>query len=67
MNSMRFGEHGNDELSFMIYFLCTLYFFKTIIYKNENFKKLILLISFSVTLKTILIFTIFYLSLFILF
>jgi len=55
----RFSEHGNDELSFMIYFLCTLYFFKTIIYKNENFKKLILLISFSVTLKTILIFTIF--------
>lgn len=55
----RFSGHGNDELSFMIYFLCTLYFFKTIIYKNENYKKLILLISFSIALKTMLIFVIF--------
>ncbi len=55
----RFSEHGNDEISFMIYFLCILYFFKTIIYKNESFKKLILITGFSITLKTMLIFTIF--------
>jgi hypothetical protein len=54
----RFSEHGNDEVSFMLYFVCITYFFRSIFEKDNNFKKLLILTSYTVTLKTTLIFSI---------